>query len=52
VAVAQTVGSGSVSQIAVDDRFAFLFTMKDGRIVREQAFRNKAEACEAAGLSD
>jgi len=51
VAVAQTVGTGLVSQIAVDDRFAFVFTMRDGRCVREQAFRNREEALEAAGLS-
>jgi hypothetical protein len=32
------------------DRFAFLFTVKNGRVVREQAFRNREEALEAAGL--
>ena len=52
VAVAQTVGAGTVSQIAVDDRFAFVFTFKGERCVREQAFRNKAEALEAVGLSE
>jgi ketosteroid isomerase-like protein len=51
VAVAQAVGSGPASQIAVDDRFAFVFTLQDGRIVREQAFRNREEALEAAGLA-
>jgi ketosteroid isomerase-like protein len=52
VAVAQTVGTGPVSQVAVDDRFAFVFTFRDGRVVREQAFRNKEEAVEAAGLAE
>jgi ketosteroid isomerase-like protein len=52
VAVAQTVGAGTVSQIAVDDRFAFVFTFKGNRCVREQAFRNKEEALEAVGLSE
>lgn len=47
VAVAQAVGSGSTSQIAVDEPFAFVFTFKDGRVVREQAFRNKEEALDA-----
>jgi len=28
-----------------------VFTLRDGRIVREQAFRNRDEALEAAGLS-
>jgi hypothetical protein len=51
VAVAQVTGVGPVSQIAMDgDQFAFLFTIKNGRVVREQAFRNKDEAFEAAGL--
>jgi ketosteroid isomerase-like protein len=50
VAVAQAVGSGPVSQIAVAEPFAFVFTFKDERIVREQAFRNREEAVEAAGV--
>ena len=50
VAVAQMVGSGSSSRIALDDRFAFVFTFKGDRVVREQAFRNREEALEAAGL--
>jgi hypothetical protein len=28
------------------------FTIKNGRVVREQAFRNRDEALEAAGLRD
>ncbi len=50
VAVAQVVGAGAVSQIALNDRFAFVFTFKGDRVVREQAFRNREEALEAAGL--
>jgi ketosteroid isomerase-like protein len=49
VAVVQAVGAGSVSQIALDERFAFVFTFKGERVVREQAFRNREEALEAAG---
>ena len=53
VAVAQVNGVGPASQIAMeDDQFAFLFTIKNGRVVREQAFRNRDEALEAAGLRD
>ena len=53
VAVVQAVGAGAASQIAVDeDRFAFVFTFKGERVVREQAFRNREEALEAAGLSE
>ena len=51
VAVAQVNGVGPVSQMAMDgDQFAFLFTIKNGQVVREQAFRNREEALEAAGL--
>jgi hypothetical protein len=52
VAVAQTLGAGPTSQISVDDRFAFIFTFKGERVVRERAFRNREEALEAAGLSE
>ena len=54
VAVAQVTGTGPSSQIAMEDRdrFAFLFTIKNGRVVREQAFRNRDEALQAAGLRD
>ncbi len=54
VAVAQVNGVGPASRIAMEDRdqFAFLFTIKNGRVVREQAFRNRQEAVEAAELGD
>jgi ketosteroid isomerase-like protein len=51
VAVVKMVGSGSASRIAMDEGFAFVFTLEDGRCVREQAFRNRDEALEAAGLA-
>jgi ketosteroid isomerase-like protein len=51
VAVAQAVGSGPASEIAVDEPFAFVFTFEGDRVVREQAFRNREEAMEAARLS-
>ena len=54
VAVVQVSGVGSASQIAMEDRdrFAFLFTIKNERVVREQAFRNREEALEAVGQRD
>ena len=52
VAVAQAVGAGSASEIAVDEPFAFVFTFKGERVVREQAFSNQEEALEAAGLPE
>jgi ketosteroid isomerase-like protein len=49
IAVAKTVGAGSSSRISMDDAFAFVFTFKGDRVIREQAFRNREEALEAAG---
>ncbi len=50
VTVVQTGGAGPVSKISLDDQFAFVHTMRDGLIVREQTFRNREEALEAAGV--
>jgi ketosteroid isomerase-like protein len=52
LAVVKMVGAGSSSQISLDEGFAFVFTFRDGRVVREQAFRNKEEALEATGISE
>jgi hypothetical protein len=41
-----------VSQIALEDRIAFLFTFKEGLTVRQQTFRSNEAALEAAGLRD
>jgi len=49
IAVAKTVGAGSSSRISMDDAFAFVFTFTGDRVIREQAFRNREEALEAAG---
>ena len=51
VAVVKMEGAGSSSQISMDEGFAFVFTFKGDRVVREQAFRNREEALEAAGLA-
>jgi uncharacterized protein len=52
IAVVRMGGAGRVSQIGLGDLLAFLFTIKDGLVVRQETFRNKAEALEAAGLSE
>jgi ketosteroid isomerase-like protein len=49
IAVVHLGGAGRVSQIAMDDRIAFLFTIKDGLAIRQQSFRNKEDALEAVG---
>src|SRR3954452_22404820 len=50
IAVVQVGGAGVASQIALDDQIAFIHTFKNGLVVREQTFRNREEALEAAGL--
>jgi hypothetical protein len=52
ITVVQVGGAGTASQIALDDQIAFIQTFKDGLVVREQTFRNREEALEAAGLSE
>ena len=50
ITVVQVGGAGAASQIALDDQIAFIQTFKNGLVVREQTFRNREEALEAAGL--
>ena len=52
VAVAHLGGAGRLSEIALGDLIAFVATFKDGLIVRQETFRNKEEALEAAGLRE
>lgn len=52
VAVAQMMGAGASSEISLDDAFAFVFTFDGDRVVREQAFRNRAEALEAVEATE
>ena len=49
VAVVRIGGAGRVSEIGLGDRIAFLATIHDGLIVRQETFRNKEEALAAAG---
>jgi ketosteroid isomerase-like protein len=43
---------GLSGEAPVDTEFAEIFTVSAGRVVREQAFLNNAEALKAAGLSE
>ena len=52
VTVVEVGGAGTASHIALDDQIAFIHTFKNGLVVREQTFRNREEALEAAGLSE
>jgi ketosteroid isomerase-like protein len=50
--VGRVKGSGLSSGVAVDNDWADLFTISTGRVIREQVFFDRAEALEAAGLSE
>jgi ketosteroid isomerase-like protein len=52
ISVVQLGGAGTSSQIALADQIAFIHTFRNGVVVREQTFRNREEALEAAGLSE
>jgi len=45
-------GSGLTSGVMIDNDWADLFTIARGRVVREQVYLDRAEALEAAGLSE
>jgi ketosteroid isomerase-like protein len=50
IAVVHVRGSGRVSELELDNTIAFSLTFRDGLVIRQQTFRNKAEAIEATGL--
>jgi ketosteroid isomerase-like protein len=52
ITVARFGGAGPASGIALDDQMAFVHTFKDGLVVREQAFSNRDDALDAAGLRE
>ncbi len=45
-------GRGKGSGVPVEYRFFQVWTFKNGKVIRFQGFRDKAEALEAAGLSE
>jgi ketosteroid isomerase-like protein len=53
VAIGRWVGRGAGSGVMIEQPVADVFTLQDGRVVRtEIGFTDRAEALEAAGLSD
>ena len=52
VAMVRSYGRGRRSGVPVDMLEAHLWTIRDGRLRRLQTFATKAEALEAAGLSE
>ncbi|MDX6615560.1 MAG: uncharacterized protein QOD60_651 [Solirubrobacterales bacterium] len=52
IGVVHLRGAGRVSQIELGDLIAISLTFRNGLVIRQQTFRNKAEALEAAGLPE
>ena len=52
IAMVHNYGRGKRSGVAVDKLEAHLWTVRDGLLVRLQIFPTRAEALEAAGLSE
>jgi ketosteroid isomerase-like protein len=52
ISVVHQVGRGKASGVEVDQRFAQLWTLRDGKIIRMEMYRDREAALEAAGLSE
>jgi ketosteroid isomerase-like protein len=53
VAVTRWVGTGRTSRLAVPDTtIGIVYTLRDGVVVRQESFRNKADALKAVGLEE
>ncbi len=52
VVVSRFIGTATQSGVPIEHRFGSLFTLLNGKVVRCQGFRSRAEALEAAGLSE
>jgi ketosteroid isomerase-like protein len=52
LAVVEVRGHGRGSDVPVETRAAFVYELRDGRIVRDRLFRTKTQALEAAGLRE
>jgi ketosteroid isomerase-like protein len=52
VAVTRWVGTGRTSGIAFSHTIGFVYTLRDGLVVRQESFRNRAEAFKAVGLEE
>jgi ketosteroid isomerase-like protein len=52
VAAISINGRGRTSGVEISQRFFHVFEMREGRILRMREYLNRAEALEAAGLSE
>jgi len=52
VAMTRVSGRGRESGVAVDQRFAQVWTLRDGAVIRIETYLDEGEALEAAGLGE
>ena len=52
VAVLAMRGRGESSGVPIDARIAFVYELREGKIVRDRPFTSRSEALEAAGLRE
>jgi ketosteroid isomerase-like protein len=52
VAVLHVTGRAILSGIQTENRYAVVYTLRDGKIVRGREYANRAEALKAAGLEE
>ncbi len=52
VAVIAVSGRGAGSAASLDAHISFVYELRDGRVVRDQAFTSRSQALEAAGLRE
>ncbi len=52
LAMTRQVGRGKGSGVEVEADFAFVFTVRQGKLMRWQMFTSREEALEAAGVSE
>lgn len=50
--IGRVKGSGLSSEATFENEWANLLTLSDGRVIREEAFTDRGQALEAAGLSE
>jgi ketosteroid isomerase-like protein len=52
LAIVRDRGRAKGSEFAIDNEFAHIWTLREGLAIRFEAFTDKADALEAAGLSE
>lgn len=52
VVAVEAFGTGTTSGVELNERWAHVWTLRDGKAVRMRLYRNPAEAFEAVGISE